>query len=533
MEGHQIGSSGHLGCDDEQEDYVKSLEDDGADEGDIAEDDTVTHGIYDDEGNDDGGNDDGGNDGGNDEEELTFAEFSKFFQFHAFDILSERIDDLHGQKDMQYKKFIQMHREMPWARDILKCVSKVLIIKNSYKWLMLDLERRNMHNLRLVCTHIVTSNYVPHRVFDGMQKCIITGKWYKQCLDISKTANQGGLPSHMCEESTEHNKSSQDTGLCTFQDVHYKPSSSASPSASAASFLSGLHISSPVSSSSCVTSSSGTYDTTPHDKWDGASYGKGNGATRAKSQTKRAHNSSRIKNTHNTGRAKVGYNTGPPLSENGIFISCKFQHFVHMLWTVAKLEIVVKNYTLSWFADFLLNNNTSKDPSQQESPNESVESMRACGPGGGLHVTKKELLALFCSESVPFQERLYTIFLHAVSHVHLSLTEYINCSFLQQDCSKTDHASSVNSCCQHLGTQTHTHPFFSAMESLVSSAFNRVEVNKSQDNATVQHEQARRTTAKPCSAEEDMQSMKRVKATHLRQAPHNSKESVAVDSSLL
>jgi hypothetical protein len=98
-----------------------------------------------------------------------------------------------------------------------------------------------------------------------------------------------------------------------------------------------------------------------------------------------------------------------------MFVSSRFQHFVHMLWTMAKLDMVIKNYTLTWFATFLV---------QQQSQNVKM-------------ITKKSILAQFCEDSLDFQEKLHTIFLHAVSHVHLSLTEYLECSFL-------DHVSNTS-----------------------------------------------------------------------------------------
>lgn len=80
-------------------------------------------------------------------------------------------------------------------------------------------------------------------------------------------------------------------------------------------------------------------------------------------------------------------------SMGGVFISPRFRHFAQMLWTIAKVDMVIKNYTLAWFQS----NNV------------------------GVMGSRQDITYRFDNEYGPFCESLYKIFIHAIHHVCNSL----------------------------------------------------------------------------------------------------------------
>lgn len=402
---------------------------------------------------------------------LTLDEFSKFFQFHAFEILSEKIDILHDKKDVPYKRFVQMHREIPWAQDILNCVSKVCRIKNSYKKLMADLHRRNMHQLHAVCMQVATSNTLPCKYSQALQKCCITGKWYEGCLDISK-ASTGNVGHHSSINnflySTYNN--TQPVGL---QSISYPSSIPASPASSHSStlgirsdmqdlklendfhdkFYDKFHEELHCEEFHCEEFSDELQSHTrcdhnmdnerdnekdggemkkkrkgrkqkrvnvkledipeldmPENMASSVASGKSTNEKQKKRKSSVIVNSNMIQNSSKMAKGgnSIGGGHGNMQQQNKMFISNHFQHFVHMLWTMSKLDIIIKNFTLSWFST------TSKKVNLKKMNNKSKGT-----------VSKSNLLSRFCKESSMFQEHLYKIFLHAVDHVTLSLSDHL------------------------------------------------------------------------------------------------------------
>lgn len=368
--------------------------------------------------------------------DLTLEEFVKFLQFHAFDILSEKVDAIQGKKDVPYKKFVQMHRELPWAQDILNCVSKVCRLKNSYKKLMHDLCRRNMHQLHSVCMNVASSNVLPTKQCPSVQKCCITGKWYENCLDITKnTCSASNQASSVNLPATLQNNWTLISGMSPKMNHKHSvvASSTPSPCTSAARHFECLKLDAKVES---------TVDTSEPLKFEGNAVdsfvdtpigkrkSKKMGSMQAKLPKqilKHARTGRKLKQDQRQTKFELlmpmqipSLHMPPLLSyeENftnistsshpqttRIYINNQFQHFVHMLWTMSKLELVVKNYTLTWF-------------SQLE---------------GQYHrstTSKKNVLAKFCEDSAVFQEQLYSIFLHAVSHVTSSLVDHLERSMV-------------------------------------------------------------------------------------------------------
>lgn len=85
-----------------------------------------------------------------------------------------------------------------------------------------------------------------------------------------------------------------------------------------------------------------------------------------------------------------------------LFIAPKFKHFSQMLWTVSKLDLVIKNYTLSWLL--------AQQQNTKKNNNES---------------SKQEMIEKFGEDCIPFAQDLYEIFIHAVSHVCESLHKHM------------------------------------------------------------------------------------------------------------
>jgi hypothetical protein len=79
-----------------------------------------------------------------------------------------------------------------------------------------------------------------------------------------------------------------------------------------------------------------------------------------------------------------------------IFISPKFLHFSQMLWTMAKIDVVIKNYTIMW--------------------------LQAHANGA---TSMQQITCKFDEMSQDFVENLYKVFIHAVEHVCDSLVSHM------------------------------------------------------------------------------------------------------------
>lgn len=373
---------------------------------------------------------------------LSFEEFSKFFQFHSFEILSEKVDAINGKKDVPYKKFVQMHREIPWAQDILICVSKVCRIKNSYKKLIADLDRRNMIQLHFVCMNVSSSNCLPFKHSSNVQKCCITGKWYENCLDISRTYNHQSISSIYGDSDCRFTNNSRETvskrsslgcGLNTLNTCNASnvsniessdTSSAPSPCTQTEQKMKRLAIYTSPSASPSQTLASPALPMLPvvpenlQKKKRGRQ--KKNESTHAQCKDIQRQSSQTLKNRRRT-LATTARMPTISKSETSIFVAGHFEHFVHMLWTMSKLDLIVKNYTLSWFF-----------------AKQHQEECSSSGSQSSLLQSKKVLLSTFCKESSTFQEQLYMIFLHAVDHVTLSLNNYLEDTFLSLSCIPED-----------------------------------------------------------------------------------------------
>lgn len=84
---------------------------------------------------------------------------------------------------------------------------------------------------------------------------------------------------------------------------------------------------------------------------------------------------------------------------SGVYISPRFKHFAQMLWTIAKLDVVIKNYASDWF------NSLGVFASNQ---------------------SRQAVTTRFGQDSQVFCGKLYKIFVHAVQHVCSSLHHHIH-----------------------------------------------------------------------------------------------------------
>ena len=100
----------------------------------------------------------------------------------------------------------------------------------------------------------------------------------------------------------------------------------------------------------------------------------------------------------------------------GVYISPKFKHFAQMLWTLAKLDVIVKNYVSAWL--------------QSRHSSGTSQVAKRCQRPGKYQLrngdTKQLLISQFSSECLVFKDNLYKIFVHALEHVSNSLWSHIN-----------------------------------------------------------------------------------------------------------
>jgi hypothetical protein len=97
-----------------------------------------------------------------------------------------------------------------------------------------------------------------------------------------------------------------------------------------------------------------------------------------------------------------------------IFISPKFLHFSQMLWTMAKIDVVIKNYTIMW-----LQTHSNGATSMQQ-------------------ITSK-----FDETSQDFVENLYKVFIHAVEHVCDSLVSHMYDPLFSSPCSSSSSSTTA------------------------------------------------------------------------------------------
>ena len=103
------------------------------------------------------------------------------------------------------------------------------------------------------------------------------------------------------------------------------------------------------------------------------------------------------------GHAPCGYQQtvyhGVPSNSGGVYISPRFKHFAQMLWTVAKVDIVIKNYTLAWF--------------------------QSQGITADSTVSRQTITEKFSKDCSAFCDDLYAVFVHAAQHVYKSLHDHM------------------------------------------------------------------------------------------------------------
>lgn len=238
----------------------------------------------------------------------TYNEFHQFFLYIAYDTINEKFfsktrkdsdPNSNAQGYQQYKKFVQNNKDTEWAKVLLASVSVVQAAKNHYKTLLPMLSSRNMGALHKVCSDITSNSLPPHKEVRNLERCHITGVWHERCIDISK----GGRGSSSVIDPTDFMQDNLKTPEVS------STSSSVLPSPSP----SHISITTPNHGSSSIDSSVLTPLRTVH-----------------------------MQQTMYGSTSMSGSTSG------GLFVSPKFRHFTHMLWTVSKLDIVIKNYTTSW-----------------------------------------------------------------------------------------------------------------------------------------------------------------------------------------
>jgi hypothetical protein len=94
----------------------------------------------------------------------------------------------------------------------------------------------------------------------------------------------------------------------------------------------------------------------------------------------------------------IAYTTMTP-TRSSVYISPKFKHFAQMLWTAVRIDHVVRNYSIEWF--------------HTHSQQDELRSVQ-------------DYITDFENGDHRFRDELYRIFLHAVSHVCVSLHEHIH-----------------------------------------------------------------------------------------------------------
>lgn len=102
--------------------------------------------------------------------------------------------------------------------------------------------------------------------------------------------------------------------------------------------------------------------------------------------------------------SRGGRSSAPPAEDasggtrvaSSSYISPRFKHFVQMLWTISKLDTIIKNYTIWWL-----------------------------GARFSHGESRQSITTRFGNESVDFCSKLYRIFSHGVEHVCGSLVDHM------------------------------------------------------------------------------------------------------------
>lgn len=139
--------------------------------------------------------------------DISQKEFSHFFLFVGYDTISERL--LHGRNEaqavpgkgdgshkMQYRKFVQGHKDTRWAKEVLSAVDKVNHNKDLYRQYIPLLEQSNMGALAKICTNVGSSIMPPTRRAHGMQKCIITNIIMDGCIELHRAGRTNDKQQH-------------------------------------------------------------------------------------------------------------------------------------------------------------------------------------------------------------------------------------------------------------------------------------------------------------------------------------------------
>ncbi len=271
-------------------------------------------------------------------------EFQKFFLYIGYDTISDRSNVQNtGEKTQhqQYRKFVQSNKDSPWAKDLLSAVASVNKSRNQYKVYIPMLMDRNMGALYRVCNDIVASNTPPHREVSYMERCYITGVWQEKNIDISK----GG-------RGNSNNSGSSGSNSNGTSPLPRSPSIS------------------PATTPLFTPAASGGAGCSPLGGVD------------------RVSSSSPLPNP-------------PPSSSsgNGVFISPRFKHFAQMLWTLSKIDLIIKNYASDWY--------------------------NGLGPFA-ISQSRQMITTQFGQDSQVFCGKLYRIFIHAIGHVCRSLHDHIH-----------------------------------------------------------------------------------------------------------
>jgi hypothetical protein len=420
--------------------------------------------------------------------DITQHEFTQFFLYMGYDIISEKMDLLQGTKEIPYKKFVQNNKEVEWAKELLGCVGKVLSVKNIHKQLMQQLANRNMNALHRVCIDIVSNSLPPHKQSPSFEKCSVTGVLYQHCVDLCKGVRNNHQ--HYVSASTFHSTIFPSPSPSPSPSPHSYPlppaaaaATTTTPSSTASTAPSSRSMSPTIfdrSSSSIImldsmmldsTSSELNDDGTEHSatplffegeggggnqKQGGqvgtiirSSGGKGRQKKEKENKVKKQqqyhhdpgtpysyhscyqHSSKNLTSSRGGGNCNSsGSNSAAAQQQDAAaaaaqrFISPRFKHFAQMLWTMVRIEVVIKNYTVAWFMSNIQHS------------------------AKGKQMSKNEATQLFSTASSAFYLKLYKIFMHAIQHVVLSLTHHLQTPVLPRTVpSSSSLSSSPSSSC--------------------------------------------------------------------------------------
>jgi hypothetical protein len=95
-----------------------------------------------------------------------------------------------------------------------------------------------------------------------------------------------------------------------------------------------------------------------------------------------------------------------PAGGGAIYVCCKFQHFLQMLWLVARIENIVKHYVQDWWTD------------------RKRSSL--------VNMSLQDITSEFSQTSLEFARQLGAIFRHGVQHVYSSLNKHLDLDILPE-----------------------------------------------------------------------------------------------------